>query len=72
MNHEECLQMVRASTEVRKYVMVQQEKPPSEAIEHNKSVKLKSPVTRILNGTSGTCDRRVLNLKLTGKVLFPQ
>ena len=31
MNQEEYLQIVRASTQVRKYVMVQQEKPQSEA-----------------------------------------
>ena len=31
MNQEECLQIVRAYTQVRKYVMIQEEKSPSEA-----------------------------------------
>ena len=35
MNQEECLQIVRASTRARKYVMVQQEKSPSEPEKHN-------------------------------------
>ena len=54
MNQEECLQTGRASTQVRKYFVIQQEKSPSEAKTYYKSSKLHV-----------TCDRKVWNLKLT-------
>ena len=35
MNQGECLQIVRASTRARKYVMFHQEKSPGEPKKHN-------------------------------------
>ena len=62
MNQEKCLQIVGAPIRVRKYVTVEQAKLPREAKAY-KSGKLKSPVARIVK-FHGTCDRKVLNLKL--------
>ena len=41
MNQEECLQIVRASTRARKYVMVQQEKSLSEPKTYSRNLQSK-------------------------------